>query len=241
MSQRVNEPITQSDFDRYASNYETALQQGLSVSGESLDYFALGRIRWLRIQLGRLPSRFLAIDHAMDFGCGIGSSVGHLLSELNVKHVVGIDTSEQSLAQARARYAESVATFMTTGDYTPCSSLDLVFCNGVFHHIPVAKRAEAADFVYRCLKPDGLFAFWENNPWNPGTRIVMSRIPFDRDAITLSIPESKRLLKQAGFENIQVDTCFYFPRFLRWFRPLETLLSRFPFGAQYLVLVKKPR
>ena len=236
----MNEHSTESDFDPYASNYEIALQKGLSVSGDSADYFALARIRWLRMQLGRLPGQFLSVDNAMDFGCGTGNSVSHLLCELNVKHVVGIDTSEQSLVQARERYTESEATFMTAEAYTPSSSMDLVFCNGVFHHIPVAKRAEAADFVYRCLKPNGLFAFWENNPWNPGTRIVMSRIPFDRDAITLSIRESKRLLKQAGFENIQVDTCFYFPRFLRWFRPLETLLSRFPFGAQYLVLVKKP-
>jgi len=236
----VNEHSAPSKFDRYASNYETALQQGLSVSGESADYFALGRIRWLRMQLARLPVPFLAIDHAMDFGCGIGNSVAHLLSELNVKHVVGIDTSEQSLVQARERYAENEATFMTAEAYAPSSSMDLVFCNGVFHHIPVALREDAADFVYRCLKPNGLFAFWENNPWNPGTRIVMSRIPFDREAITLSIPESKLLLKKAGFENIQVDTCFYFPRCLRWLRPLETLLSRFPFGAQYLVLAKKP-
>ena len=236
----MNKHITPSDFDRYANNYEKALQQGLSVSGESAEYFARARIQWLRKQLGRLPGSSLAVESAMDFGCGTGNSVAYLLSELNVKHVVGIDTSEQSLVQARERYAENDATFVTAEAYKPTSSLDLVFCNGVFHHIPVALRADAADFVYRCLKPNGLFAFWENNPWNPGTRIVMSRIPFDRDAITLSIPESKRLLKQAGFETIQVDTCFYFPRFLRWFRPLETLLSRFPFGAQYLVLVKKP-
>jgi len=34
----VNEPSIQWSFDRYASNNETALQQGLSVSGESADF-----------------------------------------------------------------------------------------------------------------------------------------------------------------------------------------------------------
>jgi hypothetical protein len=27
--------------------------------------------------------------------------------------------------------------------------------------------AAAVDYVYRSLRPGGLFAFWENNPWNP--------------------------------------------------------------------------
>src|SRR6059036_11455 len=42
-------------------------------------------------------------------------------------------------------------------------------------------------------------SFWENNPWNPGTRLVMSRIPFDRDAVPLSPPEVRRLVLTAGF------------------------------------------
>lgn len=229
-----------SEFDRFASNYESTLQEGLSVSGESANYFALGRMRWLRKQIEKMRGQAQTIVSAMDFGCGTGNSVEYLLSELNVHHVVGIDTSEQSLVIARQRYSPTQTVFMTVGAYTNASSLDLAFCNGVFHHIPLDNRADAAGFLFRSLKPGGLLSFWENNPWNPGTRIVMSRIPFDRDAITLSIPESKQLLRHAGFEIIQVDTCFYFPRLLRWLRPLESQLSRLPFGAQYLVLARKP-
>jgi hypothetical protein len=45
--------------------------------------------------------------------------------------------------------------------------------------------------------PEALSAL-ENNPWNPGTRYVMSRIPFDRDAIPLTPSAARHLLKRAA-------------------------------------------
>jgi hypothetical protein len=81
------------------------------------------------------------------------------------------------------------------------------------------------------LKPGGWFCFWENNPWNPGTRIVMSRIPFDRDAVTLSAPQASRLLRAAGFTVVTTDFLFIFPNFLRHCRPVEPWLCRLPLGA----------
>jgi hypothetical protein len=41
----------------------------------------------------------------------------------------------------------------------------------------------------------GMLALFENNPWNPGARMVMARIPFDRDAVTLSPIEARRMLR----------------------------------------------
>jgi hypothetical protein len=84
-----------------------------------------------------------------------------------------------------------------------------------------------------------VFAVFENNPWNPGTRLVMRRIPFDRDAETLSPPAGRRLLRSAGFEVLRTDFVFFFPRALHILRPLERRLARLPLGAQYLVLARK--
>ena len=81
---------------------------------------------------------------------------------------------------------------------------------------------------------------WENNPWNPGTRYVMSRIPFDLDAITLTAPEARCLLEAGGFEVIRTDFLFIFPRILSWFRGIEPLVSRLPIGGQYQLLCRKP-
>ena len=229
-----------SEFDDYANSYESALQKGLGVSGESSEYFAIGRVKWVRRRLEKLIGYPPVLKSVLDFGCGTGNSVAFLLSELHAEHVTGIDTSEQSLVQARARYPSNIAKFVASNSHNPCEEFDLAFCNGVFHHIPIESRAGVVESIYRSIKPGGWFAFWENNPWNPGTRLVMSRIPFDHDAITLSILESKRLLRGACFEVLTVDTCFYFPSLLRALRPLEPFLSWLPLGAQYLVLARKP-
>src|SRR5262249_4502052 len=102
-------------------------------------------------------------------------------------------------------------------------------------------RPQATKYILDSLHPGGLFALWENNPWNPGTRYVMSRIPFDRDAITLSILKSRRMLRTAGFELVRSDFLFIFPRLLKWLRPLERFATKLPLGTQYLVLGRKPQ
>ena len=228
-----------SQFDQYASDYESALQQGLSVSGESSSYFAIHRVRWLKRRLATLIPSQRRFSQVLDFGCGTGNSVEHLLSELPAEHVTGVDTSAQSLAQARLRYHPEQATFLLSADLTENMVMDLAYCNGVFHHIPVEHRAEAVRYIHQRLTPGGWFAFWENNPWNPGTQYVMRRIPFDRDAVKISIPQAKTLLSQNGFDIVSVDSCFYFPKLLSWLRPAEPMLAKLPLGAQYMILARK--
>ncbi len=46
-----------SSFDQFAPSYDAALQRGLSVSGESCNYFAEQRVLWFR---KRLQTRELA-------------------------------------------------------------------------------------------------------------------------------------------------------------------------------------
>ncbi len=223
-------------FDEFAEDYDAALAQGLSASGEDKNYFARGRIAWLAGCLQQLPEQPRSV---MDFGCGTGSGVPFFLDLMRVESVLGLDTSETSLDVAKRVHRSERTQFLLFSHYQPRKQIDLVFCNGVFHHIPLNERSTAVNFVHRSLRPRGLFAFWENNPWNPGTRYVMSRIPFDRHAITLSPPEARRLLAAGGFEILRTDFLFIFPRMLRWFRGLEPLVSRLPLGAQYQVLCRK--
>jgi SAM-dependent methyltransferase len=224
------------EFDKYADDYADALQQGLKYSGEDATYFAMARVAWLARRLAQL--RF-APRSLLDFGCGTGSATPFFLATLNVAQVTGIDASPRLLEAASREHGSAKATFLLRGDYEPDGRVDVVFCNGVFHHIRPAERAEALAFVSRALRPGGLFAFWENNPWNPATRFVMSRIPFDRDAMTISPVEARRLLRNAGFEIVRSDYLFLFPRMLRWLRPLERCFVGVPLGAQYLVLARK--
>ena len=68
----------------------------------------------------------------------------------------------------------------------------------------------------------------------------MNRIPFDRDAVTLTRGQARQLLRAGGFDLLRTDFLFIFPRVLRWFRGLEPFMSRWPLGAQYQVLARKP-
>ena len=223
-------------FDSFAEDYDAALNKGLSVSGEDKNYFARGRMACLAGALARLGKRPAEI---MDFGCGTGSATPFVFEVFPEARLVGTDISDKSLAVARRHHGGPRASFALMDQYKPAGQLDMIFCNGVFHHIPLGERGKCVKYVLDALAPGGLFALFENNPWNPGTRLVMSRIPFDRDAITLSPPQTRKMLRDGGFEIVRSVSVFYFPRLLKWLRPAEKLLGGLPLGAQYLVLGRK--
>jgi SAM-dependent methyltransferase len=224
-------------FDEYAATYDAALNRGLKVSGEVKEYFATGRVTWLAERLCRLQARPRTM---LDFGCGTASTCSLYFDLLGIERLIGVDVSDGVLQVARRQSALGSATFLLREAYHPSAEVDLAFCNGVFHHIPPGDRRDAIDYVYQSLRPRGIFAFFENNPWNPATRLVMSRIPFDRDAITLAATESRSLLGGRGFELLHTDFVFFFPKLLSWARPAEPWLASVPLGAQYLVLGRKP-
>lgn len=223
-------------FDAYAEDYDAALAEGLSVSGEDKDYFAHGRIAWLTKYL---ESQRIKIGSVLDYSCGTGTATPYFFDVMKAKRLVGVDISPKSIEVARRDHQSERTQFSSFDEYTPSQEIDLAFCNGVFHHIPRADRAASLDYIQRSMKPDALFAFWENNPWNPGTRYVMRRCPFDADAITLTPPEARRMLSAAGFEIVSTNFLFIFPRILAPLRRLEPLAARLPFGAQYQVLCRK--
>lgn len=226
------------EFDACAADYEAQLQQGLALSGEGKGFFAEGRMRWLRGRLEGLGAQG-SVKTVLDFGCGTGGSVPFFFDVLGVERVFGVDPSEASLEVARREWEAYEAAF---GTEAPAGeSVDLAFCNGVFHHIPPADRREALEQIVGALEPGGLFAFWENNPWNPVTRYAMSKVPFDADAILVWPHEARRMLGEAGFEVLRTDYCFFFPHFARGLRGLEPGLDWLPLGGQYLVLARKAR
>jgi trans-aconitate methyltransferase len=223
-------------FDHYADSYDDDLDNALAVTGSSKDYFARNRVAW-----SAKCVRALGVQPrcAMDYGCGNGSTTPLMLSTLGASFAIGVDVSPKIIAKARKEHKASNISFATLAEPAPLATVDLAYCNGVFHHIDKSERAGALDYIYRSLGPSGMFSVWENNPWNPATRYVMSRCAFDKGAQMLSVNAMKKLLRESGFAVIRSDFLFIFPGFLQSLRPLERWACKMPLGAQYHVLARK--
>jgi trans-aconitate methyltransferase len=222
-------------FDRYAANYDFALNNGLRFTGESAEYYLQQRIEWVRRRLADRPT--LRVRRVLDFGCGLGRSAPVLRDAFGVQEVVGLDESPNMVSQAHRDHPW--ATFAQTKELKNLGVFDLVYCNGVFHHIAPKKRLATLTAIRSCLSPHGTFALWENNPYNPGTRFVMSRVSFDRDANLLSAAASRKLLRKADFAIRQTDFLFLFPALLKHLRPIERYLVSWPLGGQYMILAHR--
>jgi SAM-dependent methyltransferase len=227
--------MTDREFDVYALDYDGALNRGLALTGEPKEYFARERVRWTA---GRLAELHAAATRILDYGCGTGGTGVELANQFGADVVVGVEASRKMLEVARAAHSDRRLRFVTTAAAEAAGPFDLAYCNGVFHHVALERRLDELAIIRRALKPGGLFAFWENNPWNPATRLVMRRIPFDRDAKLLSPVRARTLLEAAGFDVLRTDFLFLFPRQLAPLRPLEAMLTWMPAGAQYLALCR---
>jgi SAM-dependent methyltransferase len=217
------------DFDRFASDYDEALEKGISLSGESRDYFARGRVAEAASYLQDLGVRPRKI---VDFGCGTGDNILALREDYPDAAYCGLDISDASLEVAKDRLKGLDVELETPSRYAG-GPVDWAFCNGVFHHIPVQERASSIRFLRSILRTGGFLSIFENNPFNPGARLVMRRIPFDREAKMINPYRLRSMLADEGFERVVCRFLFVFPRFLSLLRPAESRLTRLPLGAQY--------
>jgi trans-aconitate methyltransferase len=176
----------------------------------------------------------------MDYGCGTGETTIALARSYAGSRVTGIDTATGAIDFARTTYQESRVQFSTDLDGIEEGAFDLCYVNGVFHHIPPGSRKKALEWIRSRLKTGGVLALFENNPWNPGTRLVMKRIPFDRNAQTISPRAGRAMLGNSGFRvDSRARHVFFFPSPLRALRRWEPHLRHIPLGGQYLIVGRK--
>ena len=215
--------------------YDELLNRGLSLSGENKAHFMAGRIQAL---VDCLPRGFRPCA-VLDFGCGTGETAQALARQFTSADVVGTDTSPEALDYAARHNVSPRVSFCETNALKTEPQFDLCYINGVFHHIPLAERLNIVRRVRQVLRPGGYLAFFENNPLNPGTRLIMRRIPFDRDAIPLTHWAAVRLLREGGFQQVMKrHFLFFFPHGLSFLRRAEPCLVSLPIGAQYLILAR---
>lgn len=224
-----------SEFDKFALSYNSHLNQSLRISGEDYTYLAEQRIQKLHLHLKKAGKG--NIESLLDFGCGTGNFYKFAKEYFRDLKYLGVDTSIESIKIAQSRNARLL--FKTIDEYEPDNSFKCAYCNGVFHHIDPLERIDALRYIHNSLKNDGIFSFWENNPLNIGTRYIMHKNPFDKNANLVSYLEAVKLLKSVGFKIKSIDFHFYFPSKLNKLRILEFLLRKVPLGAQYQILASK--
>lgn len=219
---------TETEFDAFAGDYNRTLRESLRASGETPDYFADYKARYLaRRNLAGPDSKIL------DFGCGVGNLVGALRRLMPGVSVDGYDPSPASLehipteVKGPGRFASDLADL--PGGY------DAVIMAGVLHHIQPEKRAGVIAEASSKLRPGGSLVVFEHNPLNPLTRRAVDTCPFDKDAILLPAPESVNLMTATGLISVQRGYIVFFPSMFRALRPLEPALGWCPLGAQYAV------
>jgi SAM-dependent methyltransferase len=224
--------MNQSEFDKFALEYQSLHACNIRASGEAPAYFAEYKVRDVSRLLRRLQVKAADI---LDFGAGVGTSVEYFARHLPQARLTCLDVSEKSLEVGRSRLG-SLARFVAFDGKTlpfPERSFDLCFAACVFHHIPHSEHAPLFREFRRVLRPGGLVFVFEHNPWNPLTVRTVRDCPFDENAVLISSRQLRSRLREAGFARVRGAYRVFFPRALRLLRPLEPLLAWCPLGAQY--------
>jgi len=218
-------------FDRLSSSYDELLRDPIRdrFTGHDSMFFHRRKGDLIRRFFGRRGLTTSGLCY-LDVGCGKGDLL-HLLQP-DFKRTAGCDVSSEMMGhiddiETRVQQDSLKIPF---GD----GQFDLVTAVCVYHHVPLEARQTLTSEIGRVLRPGGIFCMIEHNPFNPVTRLIVSRTPVDADAILLPSAEARGLAAGAGLAPLALDYFLYFPQALyRYVGWLETLLTKLPLGGQY--------
>jgi 2-polyprenyl-3-methyl-5-hydroxy-6-metoxy-1,4-benzoquinol methylase len=220
-----------SEFDRYAETYDDVLSEAVGNACD-IDRFAGYKVDEVAHRL-----RNVSVRRILDFGCGTGRSLSFLASAFPAAEVFGYDPSEQCASLARSRCTRAhVSTCLAD---IRASEFDCVFAANVFHHIPIHQRPDAVAQCAQALRPGGSLFIFEHNPYNPVTRWIFDRCPFDSNASMLARKETIALGRMAGLQLARKAYTLFFPFRGKTWSALQRLLCAVPLGAQYYVQFSK--
>jgi SAM-dependent methyltransferase len=222
------------DFNRYTDTYRDHVAAALRLPGCDNDLFLAAKGEHLLKLLGTVMGETSKLK-ILDVGCGIGLMEGHLARAGAM--IVGVDVAVDAVRIAiQAAPDASFASY--DGRHLPFSegAFDAAVAVCVLHHVEPDHWLAFFQEMARVVRPGGVVAVYEHNPWNPATRIVVSRCEFDRDATLLSARTVTRLLHEARLERPRRQFLFFFPWMGRVWRAIEDHLGWLPIGAQYVAL-----
>ena len=228
--------MSRPEFDNFAATYEELLKDPIrdGFAGNPA-FFHLRKRDLIRDYFKRNAVDTKRLSY-LDVGCGKGELMSLLAADFG--RVAGCDPSGGMLEGAHGANVK----VQTEPERIPFEDarFDFVTAVCVYHHVPVAARAALTREVRRVLKPGGIFAIIEHNPYNPATRLIVKRTPVDIDAILLYPAETQSLLRSAGLPVRATSYFLYLPEGIyRFAGAVEGLLRHVPLGGQYAVFAGK--
>jgi ubiquinone/menaquinone biosynthesis C-methylase UbiE len=219
------------EFDRYKESYDDAVNRAIAFSGQKVESFTRVKAEDLVRTIGAHFGSPRKLD-LLDVGCGIGNY--HPFLNPVVGSVHGVDVSAACIAKAQERNP-AVSYLVYGGDRLPYPDrrFDVVFCICVIHHVPPSRWQGFASEMRRVTRPGGLIVVYEHNPGHPLTRKVVHDCEFDRDAVLLSMAETRALLTAAGCSEVTTNSILTLPPAGRFIERLDRLFASLPFGSQY--------
>jgi len=230
--------VSQPEFDRYSGSYEELLKDPIRdrFTGSGSQFFHVRKRDLIREHFSRLGVDSRAMRY-LDIGCGKGELLSLLRDDF--REVAGCDPSPGMLSSSQGvetRVQENPGEIPFDD-----ASFDFVTAVCVYHHVPLSSRLALTREAYRVLKREGIFAIIEHNPYNPVTRLIVSRTPVDADAVLLRSSETRKWMGEAGFACDGAKYFLYFPEpiYRRAGNRLEYLLRGVPLGGQYVIFGNK--
>lgn len=222
------------EFDRFADEYRILHGANVAITGEAPEYFAEYKVQAFRDIADRSG---VAARHILDFGSGIGNSVGPFGRNFAGADLTCVDVSRVSLDLSERRNPGLAAHRLIEGDRLPVAdrTVDLAFSACVFHHIPHDRHHVWLRELHRVTRPGGLLSVFEHNPLNPLTLRAVNTCVFDANAHLMRARQLVRSFQAAGWAQPRVRFHLFFPRALAGLRPVERWLAWLPLGAQYSV------
>lgn len=227
-----------SEFDKYAENYDSILNNTLSdVINIDGDYFSEYKIKEL---LDFCKEKKLRPIKILNFGCGTGKSEEFFIKYFPHSKIYGYDVSKESINIAKKRRLKKTYFFtLRARQELKDDFFDIIFISNVFHHIDHALHLEIFENLYKKLKKGASLVIFEHNTLNPLTLKIVRECELDKEASLLSYWYTKKKLNLAEFKDINVRFILFIPPILKKLLFLEKFLRWLPIGAQYYVTAKK--
>lgn len=228
------------EFDTYSAAYDELLRDPIRdrfASGAS-EFFHRRKYDLIIDHFRRRRTDTRKLSY-LDLGCGKGELLEMLQGHFG--RVAGCDPSAGMLGSCRVK--NSLALRVQESDSIipfDTAEFDVVSAVCVYHHVAPENRAALTAEVMRVLRPGGTFVIIEHNPYNPATRLIVSRTPVDADAVLLPLREAGGLLTSQGMAISEQSYFLYLPEAVYdKIGGVESALRRIPLGGQYAVFARK--